>query len=52
MNIGKLLCWLGLHQPVVTVLGDRNQLDLRTGRLTTSAFGFCARCNEPYQWDH
>ena len=40
--IGKILCWLGLHQPVITHPAED---------LSDSAYGFCARCNKSYQWD-
>jgi len=53
--LGWILCKLGLHQPVVTVLGT-----MRVGPVAippgsvwaTSAYGWCARCDRPYQWDH
>jgi len=45
--IARFLCWLGLHQIVVTHTGER---DRSTG-LRHSAHGFCTRCNKQFQWD-
>jgi hypothetical protein len=47
--ITKILCRLGLHQPIVTHPGvyDTTQ---GYGRYI-SAHGFCGRCNKSYQWD-
>jgi len=50
--LGRLFCWLGLHQPVVTVPGTVDPERRRTGGWATSAYGRCARCDKPYQWDH
>lgn len=43
--LGKLLCWLGVHDNVVT---GRNVFDNRW----QSVWGGCTRCNKPFQWDN
>lgn len=56
--IGKLLCSLGLHQPIVTKPSVPIKVDCGGGDYVdygqwTSAIGFCARdgCTKTYQWD-
>jgi hypothetical protein len=43
--LGRLLCWLGLHLPVV---GGWRGWDAST---TTSVFGLCVRCHKGWQYD-
>jgi len=45
--IARFLCWLSLHQIVVTHTGE---VDRSTG-LRDSALGSCTRCNKQFQWD-
>jgi hypothetical protein len=42
--IGRLLCWLGLHQPLVV---------RPSAAIEESAVGVCGRdgCEKVYQWD-
>ncbi len=44
--LGKLLCWLGVHDNMVT-----GQNVDQYGRAQ-STWGGCTRCNKPWQWDN
>lgn len=55
--MSRLLCWMGFHQPVVTLPGIPMWLwdphEYAAGQ-NTSASGCCARdgCRKLYQWDN
>lgn len=43
---GRLLCWLGIHSPVI---GGWNADSFGQVRST---WGGCVRCNHAWQWDN